>query len=164
MTLRSAETTVDPKSGELLEKVLVWLGPDHWSGNAAERLWAKPLGDDLYEVRNTPWYAYDINWGDTVRCEGLSEAGLPVVVEIVNSGGHYTLRFFFDEQASVETRERLLQDLGSFRALYENADDTLYSIDLEPGVEVERILDFLAREAEQGTLSWETGWTVKTDQ
>jgi Domain of unknown function (DUF4265) len=164
VTLRSAQTTVDPESGELLEKILISLGPDHWSGNGAERLWAKPLADDLYEIRNTPWYAYDINWGDTVRCEGLSEAGLPVIVEIVRDGGHHTLRLFFDRGVGIETRERVLEDLAALRALYENADDALYSIDLEPSVAVEPILDLLAREAERGTLAWETGWTFKAER
>jgi hypothetical protein len=162
LTLRSAETTVDPESGELLEKILVGLAAEHWSGNSAERIWAKPLGGDVYEVRNTPWYAYDLNWGDEVRCEGLSEAGLPIVVEIVKPGGHQTLRLFF-EGAPSEERERVLRRINELGATYENADDVLYSIDLEPDVAPAPILDLLALEAEQGTLSWETGWTFKAD-
>jgi hypothetical protein len=142
--------------------VLVWLEQDHWSGSGAERLWAKPLGDDLYEIRNTPWYAYDLNWGDTVRCEGLSEAELPIVVEIVEPGGHQTLRLFFEDIPEVE-RESVLDQLNRLGATYENADRALYSLDLEPGIAIEPILDLLARQAEQTGLSWETGWTSKAD-
>jgi hypothetical protein len=162
VTPASAESTVDPESGEVLEKILVGLDPDHWSGTGAERLWAKPVGDGLYEVRNTPWYAYDLNWGDTVRCEGLSEAGLPIVSELVVPGGHRTLRLFF-EKAPPDERERVLGELNTLGAMYENADDTLYSVDLEPDVAVEPVLDLLAREAEQAGLSWETGWTFKLE-
>jgi hypothetical protein len=163
VTPTSAETTVDSESGELLEKILVGLEPDHWSGGSAERLWAKPRSDGLFEIRNTPWHAYDINWGDVVRCEGLSEAGLPIVVEIIEVSGHQTLRLFFSAQTTPEERGRVLTRLNSLGATYENADDTLYSLDLEPNVTSEPILDLLAVEAEGGVLSWETGWTFKAE-
>jgi hypothetical protein len=35
--------------------------------SSGERYWAKPLGDDLYELRNVPWYAYRLNLADVVR-------------------------------------------------------------------------------------------------
>ncbi len=163
MTPRSAESTVDPESCELLEKILVGLEPDHWSGNGAERLWAKPVAEDLYEIRNTPWYANDLNWGDVVRCEGVSEAGLPIVVEVVGAEGHQTLRLFFTAQASPEERERILERLNELGPTCENADGRLYALDLDPSVAVEPVLDFLAVEAERGTLDWETGWTFKAE-
>jgi hypothetical protein len=70
--MRSVEVGNDPETGEELEKILIELPSDHWSELGGGRVWAKPLGDDQYEIRNTPWYAYDINWGDIVVCEGMS--------------------------------------------------------------------------------------------
>ena len=67
--MRSAEIGADPETGEELEKILIELPLDHWSGNGGERVWAKRLGNERYEIRNTPWYAYDTNWGDVVVCE-----------------------------------------------------------------------------------------------
>lgn len=154
----SAETSVDPESGERLEKILIELPPDHWSGHGGERVWAKPLGDALYEVRSMPWYAYDINWGDVVRCEGMSPADLPIVAEVVRSQGHLTLRVYFEEIKDAD-RERMLDEIVGRGATYENADDMMYALDLEPDVNSQELLDYLAREEEAGHLAWETGWS-----
>lgn len=155
---QSAETLVDPETGERLEKILIELQPDHWSGNTGERLWAKPFDDGLYEIRNTPWYAYDVSWGDVVRCEGMSPADLPIVAEVVRSAGHVTVRIFFQEVETAE-RERLLEEINRIGATYENADGTLYALDLEPNVKLETLLDFLAVQEEAGNLAWESGWS-----
>jgi hypothetical protein len=160
---KSSETTTDPESGEALEKIVIELEPDHWSGSGGERVWANPVDDDLYELRNTPWYAYDINWGDVVRCEGISEAGHPIVREIVEVRGQQTLRISFPNGTSVADRQRVLDQLNALGATYENSAARLYSVDLEPTVAVEPILDFLALEEEREILDWETGWTFKAE-
>ena len=36
---------------------------DDTFGVGGEGVWAKPLGNDLHEIRNTPWHTCDINWG-----------------------------------------------------------------------------------------------------
>jgi hypothetical protein len=157
--VRSAEIGTDPETGEELEKILIELPPDHWSELGGERVWAKPLGSDRYEIRNTPWYAYDMNWGDVVVCEGLSEAGLPIVGRRLRAGGHQTLRVWFDESVTPTDREATLEQLNELGAWYENADEELYALDLEPGVDAVPILDYLAVAEELGTLRWETGWS-----
>jgi len=154
----SAETSIDPESGERLEKILIELPSDHWSGKGGERVWAKPLGDGRYEIRNTPWYAYDISWGDVVRCEGMSPADLPIVAEVVRSHGHLTARIFFEEIEGAK-RERILDEINKRGATYENADDTMYALDLEPNVNSQSLLDYLAVEEEAGHLVWESGWS-----
>ncbi len=152
----SSETTVDPETGEPLEKIVIDLPPDHWCRSTGERFWARRLDDSQFEIRNVPWFAYGVNWGDIVRCQGLSPAGLPQIVEVVTAGGHSTLRIMFD--ADYPSKEALLDELHGLGGSYESADDLLYSIDVEPGVPVEPILDYLARASELGGFAWETGW------
>lgn len=116
----SAETAVDPESGERLEKIL--------------------------------------NWGDMVRCERMSPADLPIVVEVVRTQGHRTLRIYFEEIKDAD-REWILDEIVRRGATYENANDTMHALDLEPNVNSEKLLDYLAREEEAGHLAWETGWS-----
>jgi hypothetical protein len=52
---------------ESLTKVYIDL-PQHWA-TGGESMWALPLGDNLFEIRNTPFHAYGINWGDIVRAD-----------------------------------------------------------------------------------------------
>jgi hypothetical protein len=40
-------------------KLVVELGY-HWSGIGGEGIWARPMGGDLYEVDNIPFYAYGL--------------------------------------------------------------------------------------------------------
>lgn len=155
---QSAETLVDPETGELLEKILIELPADHWSGQGGERVWAKPLGEWSYEIRSSPWYAYDVSWGDVVRCEVMSPADLPIVAEVIRSGGHLTLRVFLLD-ATDSDREKILEEIYAKGATYENADGTMYALDLEPGVNLQELLDYLAVKEETGFLSRETGWS-----
>jgi hypothetical protein len=156
--MKSAETTIDPESGESLEKILVELPSHHWSGHDGERVWAKPLEDGIYEIRNTPWYAYDLNWGDVVRCDGMSSADLPTVAQVIRPGGHRTLRLFFEDVGEAD-REQILREINRLGATYENGDDVLYGLDAEPGRSLEALLDYLAIQEEAGLLTWETGWS-----
>ncbi len=44
-----------------------------------ETLWASPLGNDLYRLENSPWYAYGVSWQDVVEAhspEGGARSGL----------------------------------------------------------------------------------------
>jgi hypothetical protein len=111
--MQSAEMTTDQESGDTLETILIDLQPGHWSGHSGERVSAKRLGDGIYEIRNTPWYAYDLNWGDVVRCEGMSTADLPIVADVVGHGGHRTIRVFFEEAEDEERRAHSMRSTAS---------------------------------------------------
>ncbi len=113
----------------------------------------------LYEIRNTPWYAYNLSWGDVVRCDGVSPADLPIVAEVVQPGGHLTIRIMFKEAVEEQNREEILAHVNRLGATYENADGTMYALDLEPNLTPQRLLDYLAVQEERGVLAWESGWS-----
>ena len=79
----------------------------------------------------------------------MSPADLPIVVEVVRSQGHLTLRIYFEEIKRAD-RERILDEIVRRGATYENADDMMYALDLEPNVNPQRLLDYLALEEEAG--------------
>src|SRR5262245_56293650 len=60
-----------------------------------ESFWAKPLGGDLYELRNSPWYAYDLHFYDVVRAIPDQPDERPRITGVVRAGGHKTLRVLF---------------------------------------------------------------------
>lgn len=62
----------DEEQKEDFVKIVVDL-PEPDMGTGGEGLWTVQVGPDLYEVRNSPWHARNINWGDVVRAVPTNE-------------------------------------------------------------------------------------------
>ena len=63
-----------------------------------ESMWAVDLGNDLYELRNVPFHAYDLNFGDVVRATADSPELKPEIRGVERRSGHRTLRVFFQKR------------------------------------------------------------------
>jgi hypothetical protein len=151
------EVTTSDEDGTPLVKVLV----EYVDAGIekTERFWAKPLGGDLYEVRNTPWYLYGLNWGDTVRCAELSTDEVPRVIDVVSRSGHKTLRVIFNhDRLTPERQDELLATLSEMHAHHERANPDLLAIDVEPQADYQAVFDFLARCTDEGLLVFEEAW------
>lgn len=66
---------------ERLVKVFVGLDPDperrtEHSWAESETLWALPVGDDAYELRNIPWETDALHHRDIVRCRRSEDGSL----------------------------------------------------------------------------------------
>jgi len=125
-------------------------------GTTGEREWALPLGDDLYEIRNTPWHTCDVNWGDVVRAISDSEDHWPTMLEVVRRGGHRTLHIFFFKETTNAEKQDVLSRLKRWRASYENAQDRLYAVDVEPDGDFDGLCDFLAEPEMKRILDYRT--------
>jgi hypothetical protein len=120
-----------------------------------EWLWAKPLPDYRAELRNSPWFAYGLNWGDIVRCE-LDEDGLPWVADVVERSGNRTIRLFFKSGVAKERREKILQVLNERDVWFESTEEEgIYAFNVRPQVDFEELLDFLALQEEHELLIYE---------
>jgi hypothetical protein len=86
-----------PHSNDGLVKVTFDL-PEKDGTFATESLWAEPIGDDLYLLRNVPFYLRGFSEQDTVKAE--EHEGRLVVRSIVERGGHSTYRIFLPEQTT----------------------------------------------------------------
>jgi hypothetical protein len=127
----------------------------------AETLWALPVGGELYELRNSPFYAFDLNWGDTVRCHAVEDE-LPTAREVVRRSGHKTLRILFDETLSEDRRQSLLGGLDEMSANHEHAVGRLYAIDVRPEADYQAVCDFLFSLEQEDVLTYETGASSST--
>jgi hypothetical protein len=94
---------------EKLTKVHVEL-PNHWA-TGGESMWAVDLGGDLYELRNTPFHAYGLNFGDVVKATADSPDLKPEIRKVVKRSGNQTLRIFFNQPTSPEKISGLLKSL-----------------------------------------------------
>ena len=57
---------------------------------------ATKVGDDLYRLENSPFYAYSVSWLDVVRAPFSEKVRWPTFVKAVEKSGHRTVRAIFD--------------------------------------------------------------------
>jgi Domain of unknown function (DUF4265) len=124
-------------------------------GPSSETFWARKVADDVFVLRNVPFFAYDLNFGDAVRAdrEGL-EIGL-TVRDVVRRAGYQTLRIFFEDSCDVETQNRVTETLESMDASSERADARLVAVSVRPGGDYDSIFEYLSRLEAEGLLGFE---------
>ena len=139
---------------EKLTKVHLDL-PNHWA-TGGESMWAVDLGDDLYELRNVPFYAYGLNANDVVRAIALAPDLKPEVTAVVRRSGHRTLRLFFKGDVEQAKILPLLDSLAPLLVSFEGVDHFYFALDLEPGADIDRVRDVLDTWQASGWIEDET--------
>ena len=122
-----------------------------------EAMWAKPLGDDLYELRNNPFFAYGLNFLDVVHAIARAPDLKPSVLRVVRRSGHRTIRVTFTDDADGDGRAERLKVLHQWRGFHEGADGTYFVIDVEPDGDFAAVLGQLAQWRDEHILTYHTG-------
>ena len=143
---------------EQLIKVLVPVG-EPFAPDTPESMWAAALDEpDLCELRNVPFDAYGLNWGDVVRVSRAGD-GLPEVVEVVRPSGNRTVRVIFNtevlEAGHIAT---VLADLEARGATHEHRHAAFYSLDVEAGADYDDVRRVLVEHHDAGRLIFEEAW------
>lgn len=119
-------------------------------------MWARPLGDDAYELQNVPFHAYDLNYLDVVEAVAASPDRKPSVIRVVRRSGHRTLRLVFKESTPDPDRVPLLESLKTLGASLEGADRKYFALDIEPAGDYAAVRTRLDEWTSQGILDYET--------
>jgi hypothetical protein len=135
---------------EDLTKVLVDLA------TGSESMWARPLGDGLFELDNSPFYAYDLNYKDVVYAVAMHPDQKPLVRRVERRGGHRTLRARFGDSVPKPHRALLLKGSDRHGVTWEGADHRLFSLDIPPEGNYQAVCDQLWRWEQEGLLEYET--------
>ena len=139
---------------EKLTKVCVDL-PNHWA-TGGESMWAVDLGDDLYELRNVPFHAYGLNFGDVVRATADSPDLKPEIRAVVRRSGHRTLRVVFTGEQVESRMIALLESLNPLAVSFERSTAHYFALDLEPEADIARVRGVLDEWEDTGLASYET--------
>jgi hypothetical protein len=117
-----------------------------------ETLWATSLGNNLYKLDNSPFFAYNVSWEDTVEAQKKGADGFPVFKRVVEKSGNRTIRIIFDPPVAEGNESRLMLDqLVALGCSYEGANHTYIAITVPPTVDLWQIRDFLI----SSTMEWE---------
>ncbi len=129
--------------------------PNHWL-HKGESIWAKALGSDRYEIRNVPFCAYGLNFGDVVLATADQPDLKPEVRRVVAASGHRTLRIFFSEGVERAQQVAQLDQLVTLGAQVERADARFVCLDLRPCVDYQACRQALDAMEAAGVLAYET--------
>ena len=129
------------------DRVKVWLR----EGEEVESLWATPVGPSLYQLNNTPFWAYGFSWNDTVKAVPSPDGTLDVT-GVVTKGGHRTVRVFFEGEFAEQGRiDAVLAEINARGASYEGMNRVYVALDLPPAASLQEIAAYLTREG----VKWE---------
>jgi hypothetical protein len=144
-----------PENIDDLEKIHIDL-PNHWWFKG-ESLWAKPLGDDLYEIQNVPFCAYGLNCGDVVLATADTPDLKPEIRRVVRSSGNRTIRAFFNEDPPDKGMQKpYIEYIEGMEAWVERANASVICINITPSADYEAIQKYLTTLEESDVLEYET--------
>ncbi len=106
-----------------------------------ESLWAEPVGERQYRLRNVPFEVFGVSEQDVVAAQ--EKNGALIVVGIVERGGHSTYRLVLPHDTS---EEKFLKDwtpLSELGCTYERATRRFVAIDVPPHADIYAVYDAL---------------------
>jgi hypothetical protein len=127
------------------------------SGPADDWLWAEPLGSDRFRVESCPFFAYGVSRDDVVRAVATDGEDAPLLEDVVEKGGHRTLRLALDPAVELADGavQGLLERLLELGCTHEALRPKLVAIDVPPEVDVAVVAELLQALVGDRTLLWE---------
>src|SRR5688572_23702007 len=105
-----------------------------------ETLWATHVGDDLFRLENSPFFAYGYSWHDVVRAPFSEATGFATAVGVVQKSGHRTVRLILDpDDQGALPADAVLAGFQRLGCSYEGARSRLLSIDVPPDVSLQAV-------------------------
>ncbi|MBZ4415440.1 DUF4265 domain-containing protein [Myxococcus sp. RHSTA-1-4] len=95
-----------------------------------EGLWARPLGEGLFQIDNIPFFARGIACGDVISASQVEQELR--FLEVVRPSGHSTLRLIIHDEQDVPSVKALLERLGC--SIERSHIPGLISVDVPPAV------------------------------
>ncbi|BDG01749.1 DUF4265 domain-containing protein [Anaeromyxobacter oryzae] len=131
--------------------------PADEAGPADDWLWAEPLGSGRYRVESSPFFAYGISRDDVVRAADATGQEAPLLEDVVEKGGHRTLRLALDPAVELSSTEiqGLLERLLGLGCTHEMLRPKIVALDIPPPVDVGAVAGQLQALARDGLLVWE---------
>ena len=130
-------------------KVLFRVAEEDGSANV-ETLWAANLGNDEYQLDNSPFYAYSVSWQDVVYAPFNPTEGHPTFERLSRKSGNRTVRVILENRVSPgDDRNEVLAGIVALGCSYEGANGTYFSVNVPSEVELFDVAAFLVKKAVQ---------------
>ncbi|MEJ1969111.1 MAG: DUF4265 domain-containing protein [Rhizomicrobium sp.] len=120
-----------------------------------ETLWARRQSDGAYVLDNSPFYAFDVSYKDSIRA--TEDNGILTFSGIIKRSGHSTYRVKMRRGAGHREFLKYWPPLALLGCTYEGASSGryLYSIDIPRHDAVKKAYDYLVSIEEKGIWDFE---------
>lgn len=122
-----------------------------------ERVWAKKINDNEFQVGNIPLYVRGVSYGDIVEAQEVSK-DVYQFTKVIRSSGHSTFRIFVDSNMpeSQKILQEVITQLNNMGVKTEGAkDSSLTAIDIPKNVNVSMVGEYLNTKYKAGQLDYE---------
>ena len=116
-----------------------------------ETPWATPIGDNLYRLENSLFFAYNVSWQDIIEAKP-DEEGFPVFVRVVEKSGNRTVRVILEPPADESAEsQKVLDALVEMGCSYEGANPSYLSINIPAEADFQGVCEYLT----ESGIQWE---------
>lgn len=107
---------------------------------------ATPIGENLYRLENSPFFAYNVSWQDIIEAKP-DEEGIPIFVRVVEKSGNRTIRVILESAES----QRILDALIQLGCSYGGANPSYLSVNIPIEANFQAVCGYLI----QSGVQWE---------
>jgi hypothetical protein len=109
-----------------LERIIVPLGEEPWHGFAEETMWVKKVGDGLYQLQNTPFFAKGLAYLDVVCAK--PEDGKLMLSGVKDASRRSTYRVHVKAATPTQSVQPLVDLLTALGCTYESYVEPLWTL------------------------------------
>jgi len=138
-----------------LRKIRIALPQDAWHGVEAEWAWGESIEPSIYTLRNVPFYAMGLSYGDRVKVDDVD--GTLRLLGVVSRGGHSTYRIFAKKGHDDPRVQALLKKLNDLHCDIEVGTKGLIAVDVLPEADIHKVYAFLEEAKRGGIVDFQEG-------
>lgn len=135
------------------ELVRLVLEQEHDGETRAEILWARPLGNDRYQIRNIPFMRYGVSLDDVVEALPKSGDERPCLTRVIDKSGNRTLWILFAQPVDASaTSLALVASLRDIGCGLDGDGKQAFAINVPPQCDLAQVCRFLT----ECNVAWES--------
>lgn len=124
-------------------KIRITLPLCDWHDYSAETLWATPIGNNEYILDNSPLFANELSYMDTIYAETENENDFPEFKYVTKRGGHSTYRVILENTTTLEKFNEYIKSLNDIGCTFEGFKERQYALDVPPETDINKAFELL---------------------
>ena len=111
-----------------------------------ETFWAFDLGNNVYKLASSPFFAYGVSYQDEVIATAKNKGDIPEFIRIYRKSGNRTIRITgYKEIEKGRINEQVIKDIKEFGCSVEGSSRKYKSVNIPSDVDIQTVVNYLIR-------------------